>query len=309
MTSSRRCVFCQQDQASYGFSTSSRIKVEFDVWRCSQCGCWFLDPEPSGDQLAQAYQDDYYGEGAAKFWGPIERLVQRFRQARARRVSQFVASPAVVLDVGCGNGQFLAQLLERGFQAVGVELEGRAAQRAQAVPGLDLRLGPFSSQDFGTQQFDAITLWHVLEHLPDPALVLDQICKLLNDKGHLFLSLPNAASWQARVFLDHWFHLDPPRHLFIPTAAGLQAALEQRGFAIQQITHWSFEQNPFGFLQSLFNSMGGERDALYEQLKDSQGSIRSRVLLGLGALPAIAWSSLESLARHGATIELVAQKK
>ncbi len=311
MDESKKCFFCEAQSARFKFETQSRLDQTFFVFRCAQCGCLFLNPQPTAEELNLAYKDDYYGEGESKFAGPIEHLVQWFREARARRVARLLKPSQHILDVGCGNGRFLAQLIRQGFKADGIELEGNSAKRAAQVKGLNLHIGAFDEVDFKGQQFDAICLWHVFEHLPQPQRTLDKIESLLKTGGYLFLSLPNAASWQAMMAGPLWFHLDPPRHLFIPTAKGLLSELDRRGFVLKNIRHFSFEQNPFGFIQSWMNRFTQPREVLYEQLKGhGKHSVSGHKLAGAAlATPALVLSILESLMRRGATIELVAHKK
>jgi len=217
--------------------------------------------------LAQAYEEVYYGAGGQKFSPKIERLVTFFRGRRSARVARLVPPGGAILDVGCGNGEFLDNLIKRGYRCQGVEIPGKAAQRAAAVPGLSLKIGPLREGDFAPDSFDMVTLWHVFEHLLAPVHVLRTVAAILKPNGYLILSLPNIESWQGRLFKGRWFHLEPPRHLFFLGPRELNASMHQLGFQKVASSYMSWEQNPFRIQQSLLNMIFRERDVLYAGLK------------------------------------------
>jgi len=308
----QRCVYCLQTDGEPIFPTRSRSGDEFQVIACN-CGVWYLWPRPDEEMLARAYTDDYYGSGGdrKKFVGWIEFLVDHFRYARARRVQRYTQKGRV-LDIGCGNGAFLAALIAEGYEAHGLEREGEAARRSEAVEGLQLTTAPLTKDTFQPSAFDAVTLWHVFEHLPNPRAILATAVEILKPGGHLFLSMPNRDSWQARWFRADWFHLDPPRHLFIMGAAQLKRELSQHGFEVREVRHFSLEQNPFGFLQSGLNRWGRHRDDLFEALKGGRPRGRrlglQRLLMLLSSPLCVGLALLEAVFGRGGTIELVARK-
>jgi len=306
------CRFCGGGPLTADASFLARNGQRYHLGWCS-CGCATLLPKPSAEELAAAYDSSYYGEQVAKFSGPVERVIEKFRRHRARSSAGTLPARAKVLDIGCGNGRFLSYLISAGHQGYGVELPGASARRAATVPGLVLKVGRLEEGDFPAHFFDLITLWHVYEHLEEPAATLDQIARILKPGGYLKLSLPNIASWQARIFAGHWFHLDPPRHLFFQDGASLRRAVQDRGFQHISTSFLSLEQNPFGFLQSALNLLDGERDLLYELLKGNRQLRRNTSLLrrlahwtfGLTSAPFwLVLSLLETAGRSGGSMEL-----
>jgi SAM-dependent methyltransferase len=216
--------------------------------------------------------------------------------------------------VGCGNGRLLQRLAARGYRAEGTEWTARSAARAAGLPGVTVHTGDLLDLDLPRGAYDAITLWHVLEHLRRPRETLDRIHGLLREGGAIFFSLPNHASWQARVFGPAWFHLDPPRHLhgFSPRSLGI--LLEATGFTVKRTSTFSLEQNPFGFVQSLLNALGFPRDRAYQVLKASGSRLTPTGLLDLGlvaalSLPGLALSTLSSILGAGATMTVEARKR
>jgi 2-polyprenyl-3-methyl-5-hydroxy-6-metoxy-1,4-benzoquinol methylase len=119
-----------------------------------------------------------------------------------------------LLDVGCGSGQWLVEMKNLGWIADGVDFDPMAVKAACAM-GLDVRVGSVEDQNFPTASYDAITLSHVIEHVPDPIGTIKECARLLKPGGRLVLFTPNASSLCHRYFKQDWRGLEPPRHLHI----------------------------------------------------------------------------------------------
>ncbi len=296
----------------------------FRLLRCAACGRLLLDPLPSDAELAAAYDTQYYGEGEAKFIGPVEAFVEHFRGVRARVADRLLggahraagpdgpARPRRVLDIGCGSGQFLARLAALDYECHGTEFSEEAGRRAAAIPGVRLHVGAVGPGTFEPGSLDLISIWHVLEHLPDPDLVLRSCRRWLAPGGHLLVAVPNIGSWQARLFRGAWFHVDPPRHLQHFDPDSLARALRAAGFRLVRVNHLSWEQNLYGYLQSALNALGLPRDQLYGLFKGARpkglpvSPILQALLAALLLPPAVVATALEAAAKHGGTLECVA---
>lgn len=310
------CGYCGSRSSAKLYSTHAGCGDLYHLNRCRACHAVFLSPRPSDDELARAYDDSYYGNGAEKFDGPVERILDVFRGRRAAKMTRLLQPGARILDIGCGNGKFLDLLGRRGFQAHGVELPGKAAQRASAR-GLRLTLGPLGQGDYPDDHFDAVTLWHVFEHLTEPLKTMRIVTRILKPGGYLFISMPNIDSWQGRVFRGRWLHLDPPRHLFFFRPDDLARRLEHFSFKLIGHSYLSLEQNPFGMQQSLLNCLQRRRDVLFEALKGNPEVIAKHaglnVLIQKAFLVAtfplfVCLSMVEAAAGKGGTMELVFRK-
>lgn len=241
-------------------------------------------------------------------------MVGVFQNRRARMAAKWLASRGRILDIGCGNGGFLLQMKSMGFSVEGTEWSDQSAARVPPDAGFTVHVGDLLSLDLPQHGYDLITLWHVFEHLRDPRRVLERIVELLSPTGALIMSMPNAESWQARSFGTHWFHHDPPRHLFAFGRKSLTKLLELSGLEVRAFHSFSMEQNPYGFIQSVLNGWGFPRDRAYTTLKGlSKQPLAARVLdlslVGLLTVPAIAHSIAEAMAGHGATMTIVAQQR
>jgi 2-polyprenyl-3-methyl-5-hydroxy-6-metoxy-1,4-benzoquinol methylase len=234
--------------------------------RCSGCRAAYLDPRPTPESIATAYDVYYTHEptpepnretGAVRQlrkalrsgylngrYGyrlrpatPLGRLVVPLlpgQRAAADRYVRQLARPredARVLDVGCGNGEFLLEMRAAGWSAQGLETDARAVARAREH-GLDVRHGALGDGVYPARSFDAVTLSHVLEHLHDPVGTLRTCREILRDDGVLWIATPNLASDGHARYGRAWRGLEPPRHLVLFTPSALVRALEQAGFRV-----------------------------------------------------------------------------
>jgi SAM-dependent methyltransferase len=268
----RPCNFCTSGEArlllhGYGFDRSSEA---FDLYECPRCGLVRVEPPLSPDELAPYYRTAYYGSAEAKFTGPMEALVRRANARRARTLLRLLPDTAGlrrVLDIGCGRGLFLRAMRDLGCAALGTELPGFVFPKAEER--LDFVHARAEELPFGSAEFDAVSIWHVLEHTTDPAAVLRGAARVLKPGGVLAVAVPNFGSWQARSFGRHWFHLDLPRHLYHFRLAPLRRFLEEQQLDILEVRTQAWDQNPYGFVQSCLNRLYWRHapNGLYQALK------------------------------------------
>lgn len=225
----------------------------WDLHRCLTCRGAFLDPRPTAASIGAAYASYYTHTPPVPeppSTGPARRLRNGYVNARlgARLAPASAAGRAVVpllppvkaasdrlfrhlpippggrlLDVGCGNGQFVLHARDAGWEAEGIDVD----EQAVAV-GEHLRAGRI--EDEPAETYDAITLSHVIEHVPDPVSTLRAVRRALKPGGRVWLATPNLQSPGHRALGRRWLHLDPPRHLALFTGASLRRALGAAGF-------------------------------------------------------------------------------
>jgi 2-polyprenyl-3-methyl-5-hydroxy-6-metoxy-1,4-benzoquinol methylase len=232
------------------------------------CGLIWLDPMPLEEDIGLAYQSYHthedspakhharswgrrlagavktgylarrYGYGAdtlspaARWLGGAAYLDVVRRAWLDRQVMYLPARPAGrLLDVGCGNGGMMQRLAELGWQAEGVDFDPDAVQQARAR-GLPVRLGALHHQAYPDEHFDAITMTHVVEHVPDPLALLRESHRILRPGGRLALVTPNADSLGHKLFRDAWRGLEPPRHLHVFQRSALRTLVHRAGFAV-----------------------------------------------------------------------------
>ncbi|MEW5977044.1 MAG: class I SAM-dependent methyltransferase [Acidobacteriota bacterium] len=271
------------------------------------------DPRPTSEQLDQSYSEAYYGPENVKFVSPVERFVRWQTAQRARWIHRLIPGNSRVLELGCGRGALLEELAQLGHEAYGTERSELAARRARRSVGVHVFSEDLQDCRFPSDRFDAVILWHVLEHLGDVSSALEEICRILRPQGVLILEVPNLDSLQATLSGRHWFHLDVERHLYHFGPNNIRSLLTRHGFRPGPIGTFSLEQGPYGVLQSAMNHFSDEPELLYRILKREIRLSRwqSLVQYGSGALlflPAIVFACFEAAVGRGSVLRIVAPK-
>ena len=237
---------------------------EFNIDLCLRCGGQYLNPQPVGKTLAAYYQSngersypDNEPRGAKELapvlrwalhqqrgyprpncdpptaWERIKRSKILERTNDTHRYIPFEA-PGRLLDIGCGSGRYLATMRELGWQPEGLTMvaeQGNALEDQMGIPVLE-----GSIQDLpDDREYDAITLWHVLEHLPDPTWDLARIRRHLKPGGRLAIGVPVMDSFEAETLGPQWMGFEVPRHLLFFTRERLRQLLEETGFIVEGV--------------------------------------------------------------------------
>ena len=204
------CPICSAESAVRRFEVEG---MEEKVVVCAECGLGRLYPALSSDRLRALYPDEYYGEPGRKFQPLIEGLVRTVGERHISFLSRELPVGARILDVGCGRGVTLGALAEQGFKVDGLEISAEAASGAD--PRVEIRIAEnLKDAEYRAASFDQVIIWHVLEHMNDPAGTLREAHRILKPGGRLIVAVPNFSSLQARITGAAWFHLDLPRHVF-----------------------------------------------------------------------------------------------
>jgi 2-polyprenyl-3-methyl-5-hydroxy-6-metoxy-1,4-benzoquinol methylase len=293
----------------------------FGVCECPGCGLTVTLPQPGPEEMARYYPPAYYGTPSARrFPGPVEWMQRRLYGSRARSVEALAGGrPGRVLDVGCGPGWLLDAFRRRGWEVQGTELSDESAARARAL-GIPVHVGPMDSWRWADGHFDAVTLWHVLEHWRDPRPILERLARLLRPGGAMLVAVPEMGSPEARLARAGWFHLDVPRHLVHLTRTSLSRMLAENGLEVRRSSTFAPEYDAFSLVQSALNRIGPGRNLLYDLLRGRGArlaaggggiaSIAATLLLAvpLSILGAPA-ATLLALAGLGSTVTLAATRR
>lgn len=187
--------------------------------RCLNCGLVYLSPRPADNRLKTAYEEKGYDPFLSLREKPslFEKIYAAARKRtlcwKKQLVEKLVQPDSHVLDMGCGTGEFLCELKDK-YIVEGYEPEPSAVSWVRERFGLDVHTGNFTSVDFTHAPFNLISLWHVLEHIPDPSRALDDIAALLSPGGIALIALPNPDAFDAKIYRSHWVAYDAPRHLW-----------------------------------------------------------------------------------------------
>ena len=196
-------------------------KNGYTVYRCAGCGLAFTHPQP--ESLGDQYDADYF------------KLYQKRRSFRLKRSDsrlrtiELMRAPGRLLDIGCSLGYFVEGALARGWQARGLEISAYASEEARKG-GLDVATGALDAIHYPDASFDCVTMWDVLEHVPDPTQHMVEVSRILPPEGLVVIGTPNLAHVMFRLKGREWRHLKPSEHIFYFTPATAARLLEKTGF-------------------------------------------------------------------------------
>lgn len=223
------CILCQ---------TSEReLLIEKDGWtvhRCLTCGLGFLDPRPSESEIENLYQSDYFSE---RYDGGIDPDSPQYkkRMSGEQHRTKFIKTikrSGYLLDIGCGYGYFLDASRREGYKVHGLDVSEWAAQYAVEKLGLSMTVGKIGEVHFPSQNFDIITMWHSLEHTPDPHMALQRAKSWLKEDGILVIDVPNYEGTDAQKTWHEWDGWSLPYHYWHFTSKSLKQLLSHHGFTV-----------------------------------------------------------------------------
>ncbi len=191
---------------------------KFDIWECKDCTLRFTQNVPDPDEIGAYYQSENYISHSDTNKGFINGVYHKVRNrtlVQKRRLIEKTTekSTGSILDVGCGTGAFLHTMQKSGWQITGLEPDGTARKKAKELYNLNLD-NPEKLFSLPSQSFDAITMWHVLEHVHELHDYIQKIKELLKPGGKLFIAVPNYTSYDEKVYKKFWAAYDVPRHLY-----------------------------------------------------------------------------------------------
>jgi len=310
------CVLCGETAAAVLFSATDRLyrttAARFDVVRCRGCGLLRLHPRPSPAELRAYYPANYWfapdSTTAARLEEAYRRVVLRDHVRFVQRAVEAAGVPGPVLDVGCGGGLFLGMLRERGCKVLGLDVSAEAAGIAWRRHGVPAVCGLLENEPLAPGSCAAVTMFHVLEHLPDPRAYLEAAGRLLRPGGTLVVQVPNAACWQFRLLGAAWTGVDVPRHLVDFRARDIETLVASCGFRVVRSKHFSLRDNPAGLASSLAPALDPMARRVRRLSESGVGKLaRDLVYFGLVAA-ALPFAALEAAFRAGSTVMVEARR-
>lgn len=214
----------------------------FNIVECSGCSFRFTNPIPDPEKLGDYYKAEAYVSHTSSGKGLINFLYLQVRKFTLKQKVKWIKSRTTgkdILDFGCGTGHFSAAIKSAGFNVTGIEPDQDARQFAiekNQVNALDKN--EFYSLN---KQYDAITLWHVLEHLPEMNKDIEYLGKWLKQDGTLFIAVPNCNSFDARLYKEFWAGYDVPRHLYHFTEPVIKQLFLKHGLKLAEVLPQKFD--------------------------------------------------------------------
>ena len=211
----------------------------FDIWHCNRCTARFTQNIPDATEIGKYYQSENYISHSETKKGLINSLYHLVRKKTLDDKKDLLKrytklSTGKVLDIGAGTGAFLHCMMQHNWEVTGIEPDATARENAKKFYGVNL----LSDEELfsGTlQNFDAITLWHVLEHVHDLHKYLGYLKKILKPGGCLFIAVPNYTSYDAGVYKEFWAAYDVPRHLYHFSPASFAKLVVKHGLQLKKI--------------------------------------------------------------------------
>lgn len=196
---------------------------------CPACGLTQRH-DRGGAAVQRHYAGGGYEDDRSQTYATDSELANRRREAGVRLAFIRPLAPAGrLLDVGAAGGAFVAEAEASGYDAVGIEPSPAFAAFARDRLDVDVRTGTIEQTPLDPGSFDVVCMWHVLEHLHEPAATLARVREALRPGGHLAVEVPNAGSTIARAMGADWPMLEPEVHVAQYTAAALAAVMRRAG--------------------------------------------------------------------------------
>lgn len=208
----------------------------FEVWHCANCSGGFTQNVPDAATIGPYYAAESYVSHTDSDKGIINNIYHKVRRISLLTKKKLVNTLAhktsgTLLDIGAGTGAFVHTMQTAGWQVTGLEPDDTAAK--QALLKYNIRLQSANTiYNLEAHQFDAITMWHVLEHVHDLHGYFKRFGELLQPSGVLVIAVPNYTSTDAKMYGQNWAALDTPRHLYHFSPASMEALARKYGFTL-----------------------------------------------------------------------------
>jgi len=271
-----------------------------------------MEPPPEGAELASYYPRHYWFQPERTTAGAFEEAYRRLLVQdhvrfvhRALRDSREIGP---VLDVGCGGGLLLGILRLRAVPVIGLDSSEEAASVAWHHNRVPAFRGDLAHAPLAPASCAVITMFHVLEHLPDPHSYLRAAHALLKGDGRLIIQVPNIACWQFKMLGRYWNGVDVPRHLYDFRPQDLTRLLNDCGFEVTRTKQFSWRDNPAGLATSLAPTLEPVARRVRNLDRGSFSSLIKDVLYLALVVAAIPFTAVEAAFGHGSTVMVEARK-
>jgi len=265
------CEICGKNDGVILFKAKDNcynLPGEFKVIRCINCGLVYLNPRPGEKDIGVYYPEEYAphktmdGRENVQFEQRLLNLFNRFVGGELRVLWRL--TPRKILDVGCGGGNYLKILKDKGWTVYGVDASSIATQRARSLGLSNIFTGELHEARYPDECFDVILMRHSLEHMPHPLETLTEVHRILKQGGTILIVTPNFQSIEARIFKKHWYQIDAPRHFYLFDKSTIGNLLDKQSFRIVSL---SFSSRPFSsFSKSLIYSI---KNRVFKKLLDN----------------------------------------
>ncbi|SKC74922.1 class I SAM-dependent methyltransferase [Ohtaekwangia koreensis] len=277
MISIKLCPVCNASNFTNQINcTDNTVSHEkFAVIKCNTCALLITSPRPDDSSIGEYYLSEDYISHSAKAKSAIDKiyLIARnytleWKQKLLKQHSQKGAGK--ILDYGCGTGTFLQSCRNYGWNVFGVEPSDLARKEAENSVQQTVYQSLNSLQE---DSFDIITLWHVLEHVPDLDNTIQQLRSKLANTGTMFIAVPNHSSWDGSNYKEDWAGYDVPRHLWHFSRENMSMLMKKNGLRVERTIPMKLDSFYISLLSEKYrrgtNTIGGMLSAVINGMKSN----------------------------------------
>ncbi len=233
-------------------------KEDYVIWQCAQCSLRFTQDVPDENSIGPYYKSPDYISHTNTNKGFVNNTYQKVRnytlqQKASLVINQTGVKKGKVLDVGCGTGAFLNVMREKGWVIDGIEPDEDARRLARSLYHIEAK-EPSAFADIKPGSMDAITLWHVLEHVHELHPYIDRLKESLTAAGKLFIAVPNYQSTDASHYRPYWAAYDVPRHLYHFSPKSMEVLMQRHGLKITEKKPMWFDSFYISLLSSKYHT-------------------------------------------------------
>lgn len=209
---------------------------------CQSCGLVYVSPRPDSTELYALYGETYFHNNESGVVGYTDYIadeanIRQTSNRRLRHLQQFI-QPGKLLDVGCATGFFIDEAQKRGWQVQGLDVSSFAVGYAREHFHLDVQHGSFTELEFPQGAYDVVSLWDVIEHVPDPTAYIQRAAQLLRKDGVVVLATPDVDSFPARMAGKRWVGYKlSEEHIYYFSVKTLTKMLNDAGFDVLNVRH------------------------------------------------------------------------
>ena len=269
---------------------------EFRIAECSSCGLRFTQDHPDPQHIIPYYKSENYISHSNSSNGFVNRLYQKVRKKTMRQKRKLLECTTglhsgALLDMGSGTGAFVKEMESQQWKVMGLEPDADARAMANKLYGIELKETGWL-YELKENVFDAVTLWHVLEHVHDLHGCIREIKRVMKENGKLFVAVPNYTSTDAGIYKENWAAYDVPRHLYHFSPGSMKVLMEKHGLKILRykpmwydsfyisIMSSKYKRGKTRFISSFFNGFRSNLVALFDKKRCS--SVIYVIVKGIG---------------------------
>ncbi|MEO8147094.1 MAG: class I SAM-dependent methyltransferase [Bacteroidia bacterium] len=258
----------------------------FQIVQCNNCSFKFTNPRPTENEMGRYYESDDYISHSNSRKGLFNLAYQAVRNFALKRklklIESFHSQEKNLIDIGCGTGEFLGKANDTGWKTIGLEPSENARKYATEQNKLTVYDLDYL-KEIKPQSFDVITMWHVLEHVPNLQEFIPQLKDILKDYGTLLIAVPNCNAYESKIYNVTWAAYDVPRHLNHFNKETINKLLITNGLVVKNIIPMPFDAFYISMLSEKYKGAGFIRMAFNGFINGLKSNRKSKTDVNLAS--------------------------